>query len=169
MILMDKVIAGAAVALLVAAGVQTWRLNGAQRELDKERAVYATQRAEAEAATAKAEREAREREQTLQARVNELETKDANSAVEIARRDARIRALAATTSVLNSRLSAFTAPRPSGEDSCPAAVDLQNRVETLGLLVRERDEMAAESERYADDLGDELRTCRAYAVAVSSP
>ena len=168
MILFVKIVAGAAVTCLVFAGWQWYVRSNCESNASKKELAYATERAAALDATATAEREAREREQTLQSRVNELEAKDANSAVELAKRDARIRAHAATTSVLNARLTAFTAPREPSGDPQAAAVDLQNRIATLGTLLRERDEMAAESERYADDIGDELRTCRAYAVAVST-
>jgi chromosome segregation ATPase len=167
MILFDKIVAGAAVALLVTAGVQTWRLHTNQLARAEDLAKYEAERASAAEISRQAEKAAREREQDLQAKVNQLEEKDANSAAEIAKRDARINSLAAAGRVLNDRLSDFTRARGRPEDSCPAAVDLQNRVETLGLLVREADRAAEEVGRYADDIGDELRTCRAYADAVS--
>lgn len=162
----------AQVALLVAAGfflgAATWKVikDGQIATLKQG---FAQERQATAESHAKAADEARKREQDLQSKVNELEAKDANSAVEIARRDARIKSLVATGSVLNAKLAAYTAPRGRAEDSCPAAVDLQNRVETLGLLVAERDRMAGESEQYADDVGDELRTCRAYSQTVSQP
>jgi hypothetical protein len=165
MILFDKIVAGAAVALLVAAGVQTWRLNGAQRALDQERAAYASERATAAEVAQAAERAAREREQVMQTRVDELE---AQSAKALAERDARIRALSAAGNGLRERVAALTAKAGGpAETSCPAAVDLQERVTVLGSMVARLDDFAGRASQAADDYADELRTCRAYVQGVT--
>lgn len=85
----------------------------------------------------------------------------------IVQRDRIVRDLAVAGDGLRIQIKRLTSDSAAAAASSPACRDVHQRVETIGVLLAERDGMAEESERVADTLRDELSLCRAYAQSVS--
>lgn len=121
---------------------------------------WAEERTKAAEATAAAEADARRIEKGWR---DHVAAREKEYALQLALRDDRMRRLAASNSSLQQHVDAFAKyTGPAGDSTRPCG-NFQDRLETLGVLLGERDRMAGESEQAADDLGDELRLCRGYA------
>jgi hypothetical protein len=125
---------------------------------------YANERVIAAEATRHAEAEARRIETGWRAWVSDREKDYASNAAVTA---ASVAALSRSNVGLRERITAFTKPGIAAADSCPAAVNLQNRLERVGILLTEVDGLAFESATVADATGDELKLCRGYVEGLS--
>lgn len=126
---------------------------------------WATERAAAATVAATAQAEARRIETAWRDHVSQREKE---YAANMAAQTARVRALDAAGVGLRQQLAAYTAAGSGAESATDAVRRLQHRVETLGLLLDERDAMAGESERDADELTGVVALCRAYGDEVGA-
>lgn len=134
------------------------------RKIARLKLAHAERLAEANAALAKAIQDARDKETRWR---DELAKKERESAEAIAVRDARIRDLVAAGSGLRNRIAAFVDSGKPTEAATAAERSLHHQVETLGVLLREVDELAEESAGAADVLRDELELCRGYIEVIT--
>lgn len=159
-----RLILGAAFALcFILVGMGTHKVF-ADRKIATIERNHAHEREQAALAAAAAQAE--------QQRIGEQRTADVLAALDKANADLAVThgALAAALRArdgLRNKLADYTRPREAGPDPAAARADLQHRVETLGLLLAELDELAGASSRAADTLRDELAACRAYARAIA--
>lgn len=135
------------------------RVEMAEKEADYQRKY--TEAAQAQAAAEKAARD------TERKWADELHTQELAYHAALRQRDRLVRDLAVAGDGLRDKLAAYTRGCDTASGSAAASSDLCHRVETLGVLLAERDRMAGESEQAADALRDELALCRGYAQVVS--
>lgn len=135
------------------------RTVAAQLETEKVRAQHERLVAEADRQTRAAEAEARRIEKGWRDWVSLREKEHAaeKDTLRTERDAAR-----ASKRVLDAAVDAYARAGFTTGDSAAACGDLRGRVETLGLLVKERDDMAGACEEHADAVGSSLRLCRGY-------
>ena len=131
----------------------------AQMETQKVRAEHEQLVAEAEAKRAAAEAEARRIEKGWRDWVS---LREKEHAIEKDTLRTERDAARASKRVLDAAVDAYARAGFTTGDSAAACGDLRGRVETLGLLVKERDDMAGACEEHADAVGSSLRLCRGY-------
>jgi hypothetical protein len=125
---------------------------------------YANERTKAAEATAAAQEDARRIEKGWR---NHVSAREAEYSVGIAFRDDRIRALDVAGVGLRKRVADFTKPGSAPGDTGSTCGNVQNRLETIGTLLGEVDDLAGESAKVADTISDELRLCRGYAEGLT--
>jgi len=142
---------------LIGYGVKNTIAKAEIAELEKG---YADERTKAATASAEKSEEYRKISEAYRRRLAQQEREFADPLVP---RDDRIKRLAASNDILSKHWDAVAKySGPTGDTTRPCGY-VQDRLEAVGILARERDRMAVESEGYADDVGDELRYCRGYA------
>lgn len=115
--------------------------------------------AKAEAARQAADAEARRIETAWRDHVAQRE-REYRDAVNV--RNARIAELSVAGDRLRSAVDHFVRASSTSSDPGAACGDLRGRVETLGVLVREADELAGQCTEAADRTRDSLALCRGY-------
>jgi hypothetical protein len=137
-----------------------WEAKMAQAEMR-----WAEERAKADKERADTEAKYRAQENSWRQQLDEKATLYA--ALEINHQELQRKSTASRNELLNhiTRLVKASSATPV---TYAAGGNLRGAVETLGLLLAERDGMAEESERTADVLRDQLDLCRSYTQIVSS-
>ena len=158
--LMLKAIIG--VVVFASGAAVGWGARGtiAERDIAELEKGYADERTKAATASAEKSEEYRKISEAYRRRLAQQEREFADT---LAPRDDRLKRLAASNDILSKHWNAVAKySGPTGDTTRPCGY-VQDRLEAVGILARERDRMAVESEGYADDVGDELRYCRGYA------
>lgn len=133
--------------------------------LERERAEWAEERAKAAALAAAEARRRRQSEQEAQEHEQRILAAAAKREAElVAERNASDRA----RGVLDAAVSDYARAGFQRAPTADSIRDLAVRAQTLGLLVTERNRMAAEAEQEADRCGSAYRTCRDHAEVVEA-
>lgn len=133
------------------------------RTLARKERDWARERADAAQKLADEEQKSRKRESEW---IKHTAEKEREYAATLKKRDAVIRDQRAVASGLHDAIERARAHAAATATASPACRDVSQRVETLGVLLGERNRMATESEREADDLRDELALCRGYVEVI---
>lgn len=149
---LSAVLGGVSLACFIAAGVQTWRLGGADDELKELRISIAEARADASEKARLIGQQYRAQEAQHQARKAQAE---AEYGRRIADLETRLSAAVADRNRLRVQIASFAAGPPAAADDSLSAA--RHRAEVLGLLLAAADERAERDARELEALNAEKR------------